>query len=402
MGWAGNLRFIYTRPVRRVALSVFVLSAFGLATTENARAQYDRARDASTPHTGNESDAKDPFRGSIFTFDQSITTQTASVGLETPQSYVPFYGWWLSLRPRYWFTDELRVQVRVDYNKEFTNAESTTYRDEDVFGDVWTDLVYQRPVAPDGRWKNTKLTLGLRGQWPTSKVSQANGVYVTAGATAGVVQKIPIHGDAAPLLDAARIGVTFTYWHPFTNATTPTDYGSFAYPTDEHSFVIDQITGQTLANHTLWGSLELGLQATPKLNLALFAIVINQWHYAPTNTPVGTATGPIVVSNANDQQFTQLLWFLFAADYELVDELSVGVGYYNLTNALAADGTLRSPFGGGEDNALWGPDARFFLDFTANLDKLFEDASGKSKPAPGQMAAAAGAARTARIANGLR
>lgn len=389
----------------RAALSVFLASAIGLAMTGEARAQYDRGRDSTAPQTGDKSEEKDPLRGSLFIFDQSITTQTADVGLETPQSYVPFYGWWLSLRPRWWFTDELRVQARVDYYKEFTNAENTTYRDEDVFGDIWTDLIYQRPVAAVGRWKNTRLAAGLRAQWPTSKSSQANGVYVTAGTTVSVLQKIPIHGESAPFLDAARIGLSFTYWHPFANATTPNDYGTFAYlrqDLDEHSFVSTQVSGQTLANHTLWGALELGLRVTPKLDVSLFTILVNQWHYVPPNAAVTTGTGPVVVSHANDQQFTQLCWTLFAVDYELLDELSVGVGYYNLDNVIASDGTVRTVFGGGEDNLFWSPDARIFADVTVNLDKVFEDASGKYKSASGQTASAARAARSQRIADELR
>jgi hypothetical protein len=381
---------------------MFVALGLGLATSGYARAQY---RDSAGLQAGEKPETKDPLRGSIFIFDQSITTPTIHVGLETPQSYVPFYGWWLSLRPRWWFTDELRVQARLDFMKEFTNSENTTYRDEDVFADLWTDLTYQRLVAKAGGWKNTKVTLGLRAKWPTSKESQANGIYVTAGATAGVSQKIPIHGDSAPVLDSARIGLSLSYWHPFSSATTPNAYNSFGYlrqDLDERLFESNQISGQMLANHTLWVALEAGLQITPKLDLALFSITVNQWHYNPTNAAVLTTTGSVPVSHANDQQFTQLEWFLFVADYELVDELSLGIGYYNLQNTLASDGTPRTIFGGGEDNLLWGPDAHIFVDVTANLDKLFEDASGKYKSAPGQTSAAARAARTQRIAGEVR
>jgi len=387
--------------VRRAALPVIVAAALGPAVAGRALAQVDRG----AAQAGDKVEDKDPLRGSTFIFDQSATTQTLDLGLESPQSYVPFYGWWVSLRPRWWLNDELRVQARLDYYKEFTNAESTTYRDEDVFGDVWTDLVYQRPLAPDGPLRHTKVLLGLRAQWPTSKTSQGNGVYVTTGATAGVQQKIPIHGDSAPVLDSARVGLSFTYWHPFTSATTPTDYGTFGYTRqdlDEHSFVSDQVSGQTLASHTLWAALELGLQVTPKLGVSFFAILVNQWHYPPANAAVAATTGPVQVSRINDQQFTQLEWLLLAADYELYDELSVGLGYYNLANAIASDGTIRGPFAGGEDNLFWSPDARIFVDVTVNLDKVFEDATGKYRPAPGQTAAAARAARSQRIAEELR
>ena len=107
------------------------------------------------------------------------------------------------------------------------------------------------------------------------------------------------------------------------------------------------------------------------------------------------------VFRINDQQFTQLAWFVLAADYEVIPEMSIGLGYYNLANSVAPDGTVRTIFGSGEDSLLWSPDARVFLDVTANLDRLFEDASGKYKvpSQAGQTAEAARAARALRIAN---
>ena len=358
---------------------------------------------------------KDPFRGSTFLLDQSASTQT--VGLENAElSNVPFYGWWLSLRPRYSFDEHWRVQARFDYYKEFTNSQDTTYYREDVFGDIWTDLVYSTPLAKEGRWKNTKVSAGLRALWPTSKQSQANGTYVTVGATAGISQKLPIRGEDAKFLNSARLGVSFAYLHAFTQATTPTDYGSFSHPSESVAdsglgpsaysfFSTDQLTGQTLTEHQLYGILDSGLQITPKLGLTVDWILINNWHYAPTSTGVALPTGTVVpgstgVTSGPDNQFTQLGWFVASADYEIIPEMSLGIGYYNLANIVATDGTIRGPFSAGFDNVFWSPDARVFFDVTANLDKIFEDATGKYKT--GSTAQAAQAARQQRIINSLR
>jgi hypothetical protein len=67
-------------------------------------------------------------------------------------------------------------------------------------------------------------------------------------------------------------------------------------------------------------------------------------------------------------------------DYELMDELSLGVGYYNLANEIAPNGTRRGLFS--SETVLWSPDARVFFDLTANLDQIYERATGaKSKKA---------------------
>lgn len=360
---------------------------------------------------------KDPFRGSTFLFDQSASTQTLHLD-NAELSNVPFYGWWVSLRPRYNFDEHWRVQARFDYYKEFTNSQDTTYYREDVFGDIWTDLVYATPLAKDGRWKNTKVSAGVRALWPTSKQSQANGTYVTAGATVGISQKIPIRGDDAKAFNSARVGLSFAYLHAFTQGTTAANYGNFQnanYPAESVSdasgsssytfFSADQLTGQTLVEHQLYGILDTGFQFTPKLGLTVDWIMINNWHYAPTNTGVVIPTGPVNPSSTGitsgpDTQFTQLGWFVASADYEIIPEMSIGVGYYNLSNIVASDGTLRGPFSGGFDNVFWSPDARLFVDLTANLDRIFEAATGKYKT--GTTAQAAQAARQQSIINGIR
>ena len=395
--------------MRRFRYPVVLLATLVAAPlVHDARAQtVERQKDQPTSGPGVEavpSGDQDPFRGSTFLFDQSVTTATAGVGFVTPQSYVPFYGWWLSFRPRWNFSSKLRLQLRADYYKEFTNSQDTTYRNEDVFGDIWTDLVYQTPLATEGAWKNTKVSAGARVLWPTSKVSQAAGYYATVGATVGVAQRIPLRGPDASTLNSARAGLSFTYLHSFSDSTTPNSQG-FGYTrenVDGFSFVSHQLSGQTLSQHTLYAVADAGLDITPKLSLSLDAILINQWHYSPSNIAVQTATGPYVPSHSGDQQYIQLTWLILSADYEITPELSVGLGYYNLTNSIAPDGTPRGLFDGGEHSILWGPDAHFFLDLTANLDKLYEDASGKYKTKPGETASAARAARERSLASGVR
>jgi hypothetical protein len=412
----------WTRAVHRCAAALAV-GAVPVSMEAVALAQANESRIKDQPEEGQGSEKvpshdRDPLRGSTFLFDQSASTQ--ALGLENAeQSNVPFYGWWLSLRPRYNFDDHWRVQARFDYYKELTNSQNTTDYREDVFGDVWTDVIYASPLAREGRWRNTKVSLGLRALWPTSKQSQANGTYVTLGATAGVSQKIPLRGEGAKFLNSARVGLSFAYLHAITQATTATDYGNFSYPSESVAdsglgpssytfFTTDQLTGQTLVEHQLYGILDTGLQVTPKLGLTVDAILINNWHYAPTNT-ANTCVATVMLcsdpSSVNpvvgpDNQFTQLFWFVASADYEVIPELSVGVGYYNLANTLATDGTLRGPFASGFDNLFWSPDARLFLDLTANLDRIFEEATGKYKT--GQTAQAAQAARQQAVVSGMR
>jgi hypothetical protein len=397
--------------VRRFRYPVLLLATLATALlVHDAGAQtVERQKDQPTSGPGVESvpsGDQDPFRGSTFLFDQSITTATAGVGFVTPQSYVPFYGWWLSFRPRWNFSSKLRLQLRADYYKEFTNSQETTNRDEDVFGDIWSDLIYQTPLATEGAWKNTKVSAGARIIWPTSKISQAVGIYATVGATLGLSHKIPLRGPDAPTFNSARVGLNLAYLHSFSDSTTPNSpgFGHIRENVDGYSFVSNQLSGQPLSEHTLYAIVDTGLDITPKLSVTLDAIFIRQWHYSPSDAPVYIANSsvPVVPSRNGDQQVIDLTWLVLSADYEVIPELSVGLGYYNLANDLSADSQRRGVFDGGQHSLLWSPDARFFLDLTANLDKLYEDASGRYKTKPGETASAARAARERSLASDVR
>ncbi|MGA3122372.1 MAG: hypothetical protein ABSF69_16535 [Polyangiaceae bacterium] len=374
------------------------------ATTVTADARADPFAHAEDDARGQRAPAEssDPLRGSTFIFDQSVSTQTIRLDPSVPLSYVPYYGWWLSLRPRWNFNDHLRVQARFDYYKEFTNSEDTTYYRQNVFGDIGTDLVYSRRLADYGVGKNSKWSLGLRALWPTSAASQGSGIYVTLGGLAALSQKIPLRGDDAPAFNSARLGLSFVYLHPFTHAITATDYGNFQMVSQTDSgasSLSDQLTGYPLTKDALFSIADASLQILPRLGVAATAIWIDQWHYIPPPSSVATLTGPASVSRVNDEQFTQFFWFVASVDYELMDEVSLGAGYYDLANVVGMNGQLRSPFLGGEDNAFWSPNACLFVDVTANLDKIWERSmsGAKDRARVGDSIEAARSAREARL-----
>src|SRR5579871_5622496 len=140
-------RVPHARRALRFALVAGVAASVALAGFARADEHEGQTHWLFTDRSRNETN---PFRGSAFFLEQSITTQTADVGM-TPQSYVPLYELWLSLRPRYWFDSHWSVRARFDYTKELTNDQTTTLYRQDLFGDTWTDGVYWAKL--DGLWK---------------------------------------------------------------------------------------------------------------------------------------------------------------------------------------------------------------------------------------------------------
>jgi hypothetical protein len=355
-------------------LGVLVAAVPAAFAAGDAAAQASPSQDLPSPiraRSFERSEGENPLRGSTLVFEQSTTTQTTGIG-DTPQTYVPLYELWLSLRPRYWFDQHWSVRARFDYTKELTNAQATTYYRQDVFGDLWTDVVYQTGI--DRVWKQTKVDAGLRFVWPTSLSSEANGTYVQAGARAGAAHEFEIHGDSAPSLNSAHLALRTVYLHTFGTATTATDYGTFAYVrqnVDEFSFISDQVAGQTLVSDLVWLVGEAGLQITPRLSLSAFGVLFNQWHYNPSVATVLTGTGTYTVPGGPGPQFTQNIWLVGSLDWLVLDEMELGVGYYNLASSIAPDGRQRTFFG--PETVWWSPDARVFVSITANLDIIYDD-----------------------------
>jgi hypothetical protein len=292
------------------------------------------------------------------------------------------------LRPRYWFDEHWSVRARFDYTKELTNAQTTTAYRQDVFGDLWTDVVYATPIDPV--WKRTLVDAGLRAVWPTSLSTEASGTYVQTGVRAGAAHEFEIHGDSAPWLNNAHLALRTVYLHSFGNATTPTDYGTFTFTrqnVDEFSFISDQIAGQTNVSDLVWLVLEAGLQIAPRLSLSGFGVLFNQWHYNPSVATVATATGPYTVPGGPGPQFTQNIWLVGSLDWLILDELELSAGYYNLAGSIAPDGRQRDFFG--PETFWWSPDARLFFSATANLDVLYDDARKRGCGAGGNCQRAA-------------
>jgi len=323
--------------------------------------------------------AKNPFGGSILFWDHSVSTQTARMETSAQQSYIPLYEWWFSFQPRYHFNKKLEVIGRFDYTKELTNSQDSTYYREGLFGDIWATLRYATPISE--RLKNTKVNVSTTLKLPLSKESQAQGVYFKAGAGAGIGQKVDINGESAKWLQAVSFRAGASYEHAFSKATTPTG-GSFEavrQDTDGRTFVTDQITGGMLSAHKVIASIGGDLQITEKWGAGLSAIFINNWAYAPKDDiSVRTDTGTIFVPRSgNATTFSQASWVILNTDYEVIDEMSVGIGYYNLAGIIAPDGQRRGVVG--SHNIWWSPSARVFATVTANLDKIYDRAAGLKK-----------------------
>jgi hypothetical protein len=336
-----------------------------------------------TKKKDDEEQARTIFDGSTFFWDHSVSTQTFGMG-QTPQSYVPLYEWWFSFRPIITFKQfgghRLQYVGRADMTKELTNNQDTKDYRENVFGDLWNTLKWSDVISE--RLKHTKYSIGVNVKLPTSKESQARGVYFKPGASLGLAQDVPINGESAKFFPGAKFKLSQSYEHPIARATTPTEYNNFEQTGQDatgETRVTNQISGIPLPTHTLVTIGSAGVSITEKLTFGLTGIFVNNWSYGPKeNAQVRTDTGMVTVPPGQKATvFSQGTWFLASLDYDVIDEFSVGIGYFNIAALRATDGQNRGIVG--RDNIWWSPDARVSATFTANLDKLYERAIGMPK-----------------------
>ena len=325
-----------------------------------------------------EDDAASRWKGSILLFDQSMTTQTVGVGGDY-QSYDPTYEWWIAFKPKYTpferKNDSISLNLWMNLYLELTNSDTTTEYHELLVGPTYLWATYNHTFR-DVRGYKTSVTLGPRANLPTDKAAYDIGQIIELGAVGSASQSFPLAGEGARALNSARLAVGAIYGHPFDRYTAPVngDLHQLREDINGLSIIDDQIAGEMNVRNALSLSLSGELQVLRRLSLSLSYVLINQWRYSPTSVQLPTPTGPAeVMSIADPTTYSVKTWLTSSVAYDLNDELSVSLGYYNLANQLAPDGTRRSP--------LWSPSARFFLTLTSNIDAVYRRLA--KHPSPG-------------------
>ena len=346
----------------------------------HAQTDADEVDDSSSSASSSSGKKPLPWRGTQLTFDQSATTQTVGIG-EDYQSSNPTYEWSFRFAPRYVIyengTDTISAAAAFNVYHEFTNSDSTTYENETLLGPTTLNLQYGRPLYKEGEWVLSLSVAPLRLTFPTDKASRNSGHILGLGGSVGVNQSIPINGRGASTFNAVRVGTQVIYNHPFTKATNAVNPDLKRYRQDlgGRTFESDVLRSGMLPNHQLNFAFTAGLNITPKLSFNGSYYIMQTWAYRPPGacvTPQGASTGSICFpSNEEATNFRVATWLMASVDYDLFDEVSLSLGYYNQANQIGPDGQRRSPF--------WSPYARFYFSVTANLDAIYETITGRNE-----------------------
>lgn len=319
-----------------------------------------------------------PLAGSLFLFDQSISTGTISKGSNL--SYVPEYEWWLSPRVYYNVTRQFKVGVRQDFFKEWTNAEETTHGQEWRIGDTWLTASY----ADKLKFISEKLrgSIGWTVRPGISKESRGAGQYLATGPSGSLTFGYDITGEKGKVFKSGTVGASLSFSKAFTRCTTPCN-ADFSQPRQTSSGDIvdsDQLRSGSMTGSTLLYALNAGLELADGLDFSVSQIWFTNFLYGLSDAQIRNGdTLQTVPTSDLDTRIRQFSWFLVSLDYTLIKEVGLSLGYYNLNNVLAPDGTYRQPFYSKDG-------ARIFFSIEFKIDAIYDRFYGKKEAKPAAVA----------------
>lgn len=315
------------------------------------------------------------WRDTWLVWDNAMTAQTLGIG-QSYQSANPRYETSLSLRPRYYFHDVegewAYLAGRLDVVRELTNSDRTTNRGETLLSDATLLAGYRRTLASQGAYRTTLIVSAPVLTLPTSKFSHDNGTILGLGAGVRLNQTVPLAGPRWPVFQTLTLSAFAGYTHTITRAVTPTNPDLRRVRLDPEGRTVpgDQLTGAAFPAHELDLAGRLIADITDRLALFLEVSYRPTWKYAFGDLCVNIATGCAVAARpANPSTYVVVTSFEVALFYDVVKELSLGLGYVNVETQPGLDGQRR--------NLFYSPGSQFSLSLVAHLDEIYLRAAGR-------------------------
>jgi hypothetical protein len=311
-----------------------------------------------------------PFAGSSLYNQNSVTTATIFQGQN--QYSNPTVESNLYILPRYAINEAFQVRARTILSYEYTNADSTTYRNEPMLSDTTFQLFYRKiPKLPLGVIPSIAVNVGL----PTSKLSRSRTLVFSPGATLQLVRPFEhfLGGEAMILAST-------TYSHPIYQSRNP-EVVDDRRPTFScvggnncQDLVSGSMNPSDALSYVFMFEVEWGKWAP-----AIMYLGSSQWTYQPkevlqsqvvpggANTPVGAPAG-FTPTSVRQTHYVSL-WL----DYNFNSWFTGEIGYWNAVTGIDE--------GGKRSNLIFDryQDTRVYLGCSIQLDNLVKTIQGGSE-----------------------
>jgi hypothetical protein len=346
----------HTRAVSLVRVFGLCLLLFALTSVRTAVAQSPLL---------NEEEVQDnslPFRGSTFSFGQSLSDNVFSKSSQL--SYNPQYLWGFGLTLRWYLNSRFSFALSQGLQLELTDSDITTSRQKPLLSD--TSALFDARVM---QWRFAdRRTFAVHGQAvllaPTSIASQA--ATMTIGAQANVAGVVTFQD----WMQGVGLGLELSYLHRFLRSNTLHAQVSYPCYNGGSSFVqCDALGSLTNTNN----GFSVGLLADANLTnrFALHFVGELAWYHAEglANARQTTITGLVVdVPDESLTHWRNSRFLELGASYDFFAWFSLGLALSNAFSERGYEGQLRPP--------LKAADTMIALRVLISLDEVYLAATG--------------------------
>ena len=191
------------------ALLVCLLAPQSHAEVVSAEVSVD---DSVEPDGPKEDKWKEPWRGSSFSYRNSVTA--LSLKKDADPGYDPQYMMSWSFNPMWWLGNVFNVSMGLSLSRELTDSNWTTQEGETILSDFSVGLGASRFVSVPVLGIDVSAKLGVVA--PTSKISQARTMILALKPGFSLSKNFDV-------LSGINLGYSFTYtktFHEYTTAQT--------------------------------------------------------------------------------------------------------------------------------------------------------------------------------------
>jgi hypothetical protein len=321
------------------------------------------------------------WRGTTFDFNVAATTTALGIGRDNIGGEGEFAGMEWDLAPNVYVLDlpddKINVSGDIGAGVELTNSDTTLTRREPYFKDLQAGATYTRNIftSKDKEW-STKLKVKARLIFPTSKVSIDEGKYLTTSLGTTIGQTFKLLGNGADGLNNLTLTVGVSWQHLFSRAYNPTNPSLERTRQNAHgdTELSDQLTYNSFDIDRLIPTASVDLPLYKDLSLTVSGRLIGRFkhRWQGQDCEAQTLTGCVKADSAGADSITYTTnsTFDISLTQSIFGLVDLDVGYSNETLSLGEDGRYRNPF--------YSPDAQFYMDVIANIDEIYNSASGRS------------------------
>ena len=270
----------------------------------------------------------------------------------------------LWMLPRYAINDAFQIRARAILTYEYTNSDSTRYRNEPVLSDTTVQLYYRKLPKVFEFQPLLAANVGL----PTSKASRARTTIFAPGATLQMSR-----GFEHFLKGELLILTALTYSHPIYSSRNPTvadDRPANSFQCLGGTNCSDLLTGTMNPSDTL-SYLVLLSPEWGKWNPAIMYLGASQWVYQPKPVQNPVDGTPVTAAPGFEPTSVRQTHYLSAwLDYNINAWLTAEVGYWNSITAIGGNGERA--------NLIFDryQDTRVYIGGSIQLDNLVKELQG--------------------------